>query len=45
MFEKLYKNDYNAKKKWVDLYLFEKKVCKNRLETYIKNNKDTPSFI
>ena len=45
MFEKLYKNDYNAKKKWVDLYLFGREVFKIRLETYIKNKKDIPSFI
>ena len=45
MFEKLYKNDYNAKKKWVDLYLFGREVFKIRLETYIKNKMDIPSFI
>ena len=45
MFEKLYKNDYNAKKKWVDLNLFGREVFKIRLETYIKNKKDIPSFI
>lgn len=45
MFEKLYKNDYNAKKKWVELYLFGRDVFKIRLETYIKNKMDIPSFI
>ena len=45
MFEKLYKNDYNAKKKWVELYLFGREVFKIRLETYIKNKMDIPSFI
>ena len=45
MFEKLYKDDYNAKKKWVDLNLFGREVFKIRLETYIKNKKDIPSFI
>ncbi len=45
MFEKLYKNDYNAKKKWVELNLFGREVFKIRLETYIKNKKDIPSFI
>ena len=45
MFEKLYKNDYNAKKKWVDVNLFGREVFKIRLETYIKNKKDIPSFI
>ena len=45
MFEKLYKNDYNTKKKWVDLNLFGKEVFKIRLETYIKNKMDIPSFI
>ena len=45
MFEKLYKNDYNAKKKWIDLYLFGREVFKIRLETYIKNKMDIPSFI
>ena len=45
MFEKLYKNDYNAKKKWVELNLFGREVFKIRLETYIKNKMDIPSFI
>ena len=45
MFEKLYKNYYNAKKKWVELNLFGKEVFKIRLETYIKNKMDIPSFI
>ena len=45
MFEKLYKNDYNAKKKWIDLNLFGREVFKIRLETYIKNKMDIPSFI
>ena len=45
MFEKLYKNDYNAKKKWVEVYLFGREVFKIRLETYIKNKMDIPSFI
>ena len=45
MFEKLYNNDYNTKKKWVDLNLFGKEVFKIRLETYIKNKMDIPSFI
>ena len=45
MFEQLYKNDYNAKKKWIDLHLFGREVFKIRLETYIKNKMDIPSFI
>lgn len=45
MFEKLYKNDYNAKKKWIEINLFGREVFKIRLETYIKNKMDIPSFI
>ena len=45
MFEQLYKNDYNTKKKWIDLHLFGREVFKIRLETYIKNKMDIPSFI
>ena len=45
MFEKIYKNDYNAKKKWVELNLFGREVFKIRLETYIKNKMDITSFI
>ena len=45
MFEKLYKNDNNAKKKWVELNLFGREVFKIRLESYIKNKMDIPSFI
>ena len=45
MFEKLYKNDNNTKKKWVELNLFNREVFKIRLETYVKNKMDIPSFI
>ena len=45
MFEKLYRNDYNAKKKWIEINLFGREVFKIRLETYIKNKQDIPSFI
>lgn len=45
MFEKLYKNDKNTKKKWVEQNLFGREVFKIRLETYIKNKVDIPSFI
>ena len=45
MFEELYRNDYNAKKKWIELNLFGRDVFKIRLETYIKNKQDIPSFI
>ena len=45
MYEKLYKNDINARKKWVDLNLFGREVFKIRLETYIKNKMDITSFI
>ena len=45
MFEQLYKNDNNTKKKWVDLNLFSREVFKIRLETYVKNKMDIPSFI
>ena len=45
MFEKLYKNDNNTKKKWVEMNLFSREVFKIRLETYVKNKMDIPSFI
>ena len=45
MFEKLYKNDKKKKKKWVELNLFSREVFKIRLETYVKNKMDIPSFI
>lgn len=46
MFEDLYKNDdYNSKKKWIEINLFNKEVFKIRLESYIKAKKDIPSFI
>jgi len=45
MFETLYKNDNNTKKKWVEMNLFSREVFKIRLETYVKNKMDIPSFI
>ena len=45
MFETLYKKDNNVKKKWVELNLFGREVFKIRLESYIKNKTDIPSFI
>jgi hypothetical protein len=45
MFVKLYKDDYNTKKKWVNLNLFEREIFKIRLETYVKKKMDIPSFI
>lgn len=45
MFDKMYKNDINSKKNWIEKFLFGKEVFKIRLETYIKNKMDIPSFI
>ena len=45
IFGKLYRNDAIAIKNWVEKHLFGREIFKIKIEAYIKNKMDIPSFI